>query len=509
MGSFQKLSLRSKVLFAIGFMIAMNIGIFTYSAIGLSQVTEKYDHVATINLPNSEALSGMLAKQKEIYVDLLKLADSNENVAERVKEVGVNIEEYETTDKWYQTIPFVEGEAALYDKVSKSWQSFKEPVQNILKSKNVGADRAALATDLKVLDEASISLDASLSALIKFQGTQAKAWRDDASTYSSQTKTIQIIMVCLSGLISLAGGFAFAQILSKSLSSISAEISLSTEQTLSGGQQLAAASTQLSAGASEAAASLEETVASLEELTSMVKMNTDKAMEANKLSQKSREAAESGESEIQKLTSAMGEIAQGSKKIEDIINVIDDIAFQTNLLALNAAVEAARAGEQGKGFAVVAEAVRNLAQRSASAAKDINSLIKDNVEKSQSGAKIAEHSGVVLRDILDSVKKVAQLNDEIAGGSKEQSDGIEQISKAMNSLDQATQSNASSSEEVAASSEQMSQQAQVLSETVRILQGLVHGASGSQAEIRGGDALQKVVAMKARGDRGLKSASGF
>lgn len=148
----------------------------------------------------------------------------------------------------------------------------------------------------------------------------------------------------------------------------------------------------------------------------------------------------------------MSEISQSSKKIEEIISVIDDIAFQTNLLALNAAVEAARAGEQGKGFAVVAEAVRALAQRSASSAKDISSLIKDSVSQVDRGSKIADSSGEVLSNIVSSIKKVSDLNNEIAAASSEQTTGIQQISKAMNQLDQASQSNAASAEEIAATS---------------------------------------------------------
>jgi len=245
----------------------------------------------------------------------------------------------------------------------------------------------------------------------------------------------------------------------------------------SAGSQLSMASQQVSSGSSEAAASLEETVSSIEELSSMVKLNADNAKQAKALSQTSTKSAEEGETEIRGLITSMKEIAKSSKKIEEIINVIDDIAFQTNLLALNAAVEAARAGEQGKGFAVVAEAVRNLAQRSASAAKDITSLIKDSVSQIDQGTKVADASGNVLKNIVTSVKKVSDLNNEIASASAEQANGISQISKAMNELDRSTQQNASASEEVAGAATQMSSQADTLKTLVSDLTIVIEGVA--------------------------------
>lgn len=243
--------------------------------------------------------------------------------------------------------------------------------------------------------------------------------------------------------------------------------------------QLSSASEQLSAGATEGAASLEETVASIDVLSNMVKQNAEHANEASSLSRASVQAADSGEAEIQKLVKAMSDIAVGSRKIEEIINVIDDIAFQTNLLALNAAVEAARAGEQGKGFAVVAEAVRSLAQRSANAARDVNNLIRANVEQTHQGAKIADHSGAVLKDIVGSIKKVAGLIAEIAEASKEQSTGLQQISQAMSQLDTVTQQNAASAERAADSSRDLSEQAAALQNMIENLTAIVRGTSDS------------------------------
>ena len=263
----------------------------------------------------------------------------------------------------------------------------------------------------------------------------------------------------------------------KSIKRISDSLGNSAEHTGSFSQQLSGASQQLSGEATDSAGALQESVASVEELSSMVKLNADNSREALKLSQSSQHAAEEGESEMRRLNEAMGDISTSSKKIEEIINVIDDIAFQTNLLALNAAVEAARAGEQGRGFAVVAEAVRSLAARSASAAKDITSLIKESVVKIDRGSKIADESSIALKNILGAVRKVSELNQQIASASQEQSTGITQISRAMNDLDQSTQRNAASAEEVAASAEQMSAQAMALQGEVQNLRALVDGRS--------------------------------
>ncbi|MDX2300942.1 MAG: methyl-accepting chemotaxis protein, partial [Xanthomonadaceae bacterium] len=232
----------------------------------------------------------------------------------------------------------------------------------------------------------------------------------------------------------------------------------------SGSEEISRGNQNLSQRTEEQASSLEETASSMEEMTSTVKQNADNAQQANQLALAARMQAEKGGEVVSQAVSAMQEINASSKKIADIIGVIDEIAFQTNLLALNAAVEAARAGEQGRGFAVVASEVRNLASRSAEAAKEIKSLIEDSVGKVGEGSKLVDQSGRTLAEIVSSVKRVTDIVAEISAASQEQSSGIEQVNKAVMSMDEVTQQNAALVEEAAAAAEALMDQARSLSE---------------------------------------------
>lgn len=229
-----------------------------------------------------------------------------------------------------------------------------------------------------------------------------------------------------------------------------------------GATEIAAGSLNLSQRTEEQASSLEETAASMEEMTSTVKQSTENTQMAHELAEAAREEAKEGALAVTNTIGAMEEIEESSKKIADIISVIDDIAFQTNLLALNAAVEAARAGEQGRGFAVVATEVRNLAQRSAGAAKEIKDLIGESVERVKNGSDMVENSGEALAGIVGSVNKVNDIIAEISAASKEQSSGIDQVNKAIAQMDTATQQNAALVEESAAASHAMEEQANML-----------------------------------------------
>ncbi|MDO8179703.1 MAG: methyl-accepting chemotaxis protein [Undibacterium sp.] len=246
------------------------------------------------------------------------------------------------------------------------------------------------------------------------------------------------------------------------------EVRLGTDTIATASAQIAAGNLDLSSRTEEQASSLEETASAMEQLTSTVKQNSDNAGQANQLVVAASEYAVKGQLVVGQVVETMGSIKDSSRKIVDIIGVIDGIAFQTNILALNAAVEAARAGEQGRGFAVVASEVRNLAQRSASAAKEIKSLIDDSVEKVDAGGKLVDSAGATMSQIVTSVKQVADIMSEIAAASHEQSDGIEQVNQAVMQMDETTQQNAALVEQAAAAAASMQHQAANLADTVSI-----------------------------------------
>ncbi|MFH7106811.1 methyl-accepting chemotaxis protein [Achromobacter xylosoxidans] len=235
-----------------------------------------------------------------------------------------------------------------------------------------------------------------------------------------------------------------------------------------GSREISAGNTDLSSRTEEQAASLEETAASMEELASTVKQNADNARQANQLAASASDVAERGGSAVAEVVNTMQGISASSRKISEIVSVIDGIAFQTNILALNAAVEAARAGEQGKGFAVVAGEVRSLAQRSAQAAKEIKGLIEDSVSKVGAGSQQVERAGATMQEIVASVKRVTDIMGEISAASEEQSSGIDQVNRAVSQMDEVTQQNAALVEEAAAAAGSLQEQAQRLAEAVAV-----------------------------------------
>ncbi|WP_034295995.1 methyl-accepting chemotaxis protein [Herbaspirillum sp. RV1423] len=252
------------------------------------------------------------------------------------------------------------------------------------------------------------------------------------------------------------------------LQQIVGEVRVSTDTIATASSEIASGNLDLSARTESQAGSLEETASAMEELTSTVKQNADNARQANQLAASASQIAIEGGDVVSKVVVTMNNINDSSKKIVDIISVIDGIAFQTNILALNAAVEAARAGEQGRGFAVVASEVRSLAQRSAAAAKEIKTLIDDSVQKVGEGSKLVEQAGVTMDGVVSSVKHVTDVVGEITAASQEQSSGIEEVNRAITQMDETTQQNAALVEQAAAAAQSLQDQAQRLAQAVSV-----------------------------------------
>ncbi|MEF9926639.1 MAG: methyl-accepting chemotaxis protein [Massilia sp.] len=255
------------------------------------------------------------------------------------------------------------------------------------------------------------------------------------------------------------------------------EVRAGTETIVTASQQIASGNLDLSSRTEQQASSLEETASSMEELTSTVRQNADNARQANVLAKNASQIAAHGGEVVSQVVATMASINASSKKIGDIIAVIDGIAFQTNILALNAAVEAARAGEQGRGFAVVASEVRNLAQRSAAAAKEIRGLISDSVTKVEAGGRLVDEAGVTMQEIVQGIGRVTDIMADITSASAEQSTGIEQVNEAITQMDGVTQQNAALVEEAAAAAASLQEQAMTLAELVSVFD-VGHGRPG-------------------------------
>jgi len=379
--------------------------------------------------------------------------------------------------------------AVLINEVRPQQKKWIGALDEMVRSQEKAADEAAVAADASYKTARLLTLAITAAALV--MGI-ASAWAVTRSITAPLHEAVALARRVsdgdLTAQIRVTSKDEVGQLMqalsdmNASLMKIVGQVRGGTETIATASRQIAAGNLDLSSRTEQQASSLEETASAIEQLTATVKQNGDHASQANQLAQAASHVAVKGGTVVSQVVETMGSINHSSRKIVDIIGVIDGIAFQTNILALNAAVEAARAGEQGRGFAVVATEVRNLAQRSAAAAKEIKQLIGASVEKVDVGAKLVDEAGATMAEIGASVKLVTDLIGEIAGASAEQTMGIEQVNQAIGQMDEATQQNAALVEQAAAAAASLQDQAGTLAQVVSVfkLEG-GHAAVGATA----------------------------
>ena len=369
-----------------------------------------------------------------------------------------------------------------------AWEIYRNETLPALESTRgvlAGMKGQALADIAGVKHAEEIYNTESMPALAKVQAglrsvnelvtEQASVAKQDMQSTAKRTHAVVLVLSIIAGILGIATAAWIVITTTRALRGIVSGMQSGAVQVDAASNQVSSASQQLAVGAGEQAASIEETSASLEEMAAMTRRNADSARQASEVTHEVSSEADSGKAAMDRMTEVIGKIKSSSDDTSKIIKTIDEIAFQTNLLALNAAVEAARAGDAGKGFAVVAEEVRNLAQRSAEAARSTSDLIEDSRLNSDSGVAACDNVGEILDRIVEAVANLSGLVQEVSTASDEQARGVEQVTTAISQIDQVTQGNAASAEETASASEELSAQAAEMNEMVSELVRLVEG----------------------------------
>ncbi|SFU62197.1 methyl-accepting chemotaxis protein [Pseudoduganella namucuonensis] len=435
-----------------------------------------HDHPLTNHWTIIDTTSARLAKNWEKYLASIK-SDEERKLAEEWfnKSGGLGLDHIKAAATAIKAEQWDDAEMVLIKKINPSYRVGDEAMKafTAFTEKRVKANDEAVKASLErtrnvmflvvVLGAglglaAGVVLVGAISAPLKQAMDVANRVAEGDLTGRAEARSSNEIGSLLTALDKMKG----------SLADIVSEVRGSTDTISAASGQIAAGNMDLSQRTAEQAGSLEQTASSMEELTGTVKQNADNARQANQLAQSASEVAVKGGLVVSQVVDTMGSINDSSKKIVDIIGVIDGIAFQTNILALNAAVEAARAGEQGRGFAVVASEVRNLAQRSAAAAKEIKALIDDSVNKVDSGAKLVDQAGATMQEIVTSIQRVTSIMSEITTASQEQTAGLDQIHSAITQMDGLTQQNVALVEQAASAADSLHERASGLSQVVSV-----------------------------------------
>ncbi len=504
------LTIKMRLIVTLGIVGALLIAVGVMGIIGMSNANKHLDEMYNHSMVPSAQIADInrLLLRNRLAVAVALVTPTAEVIRQQAADIDSNIAEIGKIWDAYTAIPMSEDRKKLAEKFGEARKKFVlgalKPTVEMLRAGKIDAAKKNVVDAIRPMFG---PVREGIVALGKYHDDAAKKSALDSAQAGAFMRNIAIaaiviglalagftgwllikaITVPLNAAVTLASRVARGELdntieiknndeigklmaalkdMSEKLAAIVTDVRGSSESIATASKQIAEGNTSLSQRTQEQASALEETASSMEEMTSTVKQNADNARQANQLVASARTQAQDGGEVVTKAVSAMEAINSSSKKIADIIGVIDEIAFQTNLLALNAAVEAARAGEQGRGFAVVATEVRNLAQRSATAAKEIKGLINDSVDKVKNGSELVDASGKALSEIVGSVKKVADIIAEIAAASQEQSSGIDQINKAVMQMDETTQQNAALVEEAASASKSMEEQAHNLTQVV-------------------------------------------
>ncbi|MBS0300415.1 MAG: MCP four helix bundle domain-containing protein [Proteobacteria bacterium] len=505
---FNNMTIKSRLILVISLLSILLVGIGSLGIYGLNQTNDAFKGVyedRTIPLGELGLVIDRMQRTR-LNAIIASYARKPETVKERQAMTDQRDVEIATAWQKYMATNLIPAEKTLIENFNHEWKAYTEARNRTMVLAAAGDYDAAV----KNATEATPRFDAAHATMFKLIELQrdegAKEFAASQANYESIFITsivlialgivlaavigfllIRAIMGPLNEAIAVANAVASGDLTSRievnstnetgrllqalktmndNLADLVGKVRIGTNQIATASGEIASGNSDLSQRTEEQASSLEETASSMEELTSTVRQNADNARQANQLAAGASEVAVKGGTVVGQVVQTMSSINESSKKIVDIISVIDGIAFQTNILALNAAVEAARAGEQGRGFAVVATEVRTLAQRSAAAAKEIKELISDSVAKVEDGSRLVDEAGATMDEIVSAVKRVTDIMAEISAASQEQSSGIEQVNQAVTQMDEVTQQNAALVEEAAAAAESMQDQTQALTQAV-------------------------------------------
>jgi len=506
---FNNMKISKRIIISFLFVTLISVVVGVLGIYNIKSINTSGDNLYTNNLKPLDLVNSIMEEFYKSKVNVRdELIDTNpindDNYEKAVKTSQAEVEKYLTQ---YANEISSNEEHTIYDQLKNSLDKYNQGLPKVIELIKANKKDEAFITMQNELSTITADTDVAITKIFQFNTDQAKKDNETNNATANSSTVIMIGFILVGAILSIIIGLLISRSISKpvnklvevanrlaegdldvnidvttkdeigilmnslrnviaSLNEVMGEINNASTQVASGSRQVSDSAQALSQGSTEQASAIEELTASMEEISTQTNQNAANATQANELALAATEDAIKGNEQMKGMLKAMDDINEGSSNIFKIIKVIDEIAFQTNILALNAAVEAARAGQHGKGFAVVAEEVRNLAARSANAAKETTGLIEGSMKKVEGGTKIANNTAVALSKIVEGVTKVTNLVGEIATASNEQASGINQVNQGILQVSDVVQTNSATSEESAAASEELSSQAELLREQV-------------------------------------------